>query len=72
MIESIRYEIVSQTPSIFERIGGFTVIEKSIERFIDKCVSDKNLKEFFKPVDGKKLRDSIKNFFIFAFGGPNK
>lgn len=72
LVESLRRDIVSVTPPLIERLGGSSIIEKTVDTFMTKASNDKRVKEFFKPADNPKLRDHIKKYFILMFGGPNK
>ena len=57
--------------SIYERIGGEATIDKLIDGFYDRVLSDPELKPFFEHTSMEKQRRMQKEFFSAALGGPS-
>ena len=58
-------------PTIYEQLGGEPAMEKAVNSFYEKVLSDDELIEFFEGVNMNKLKAHQKNFFTMALGGPN-
>lgn len=59
------------TESLYEKIGGEKAIDAAVDLFYQKVLADDRIRHFFDGVDMKKQGKMQKNFFTFAFGGPN-
>jgi hemoglobin len=60
----------SETPSLYDRIGGAETIESLVESFYEKVLADPELAFYFKDKPMAKLRKMQKEFFSTATGGP--
>lgn len=57
--------------NLYSRLGGATAIDKAVDIFYRKVLSDDRIAHFFDGVDMDKQRAKQKGFLTFAFGGPN-
>ena len=55
---------------MFDRIGGGEVLNRAIEVFYQRVLSDNRVKHFFEGADMLRLRESQVAFLAFALGGP--
>ena len=63
---------MSETPSLFDRIGGEAAVDAAVDAFYVKVLADDRIKDFFTAVDMDRQRQKQKNFLTYAFGGPVK
>lgn len=58
------------SPSLYERLGGETIIDRLVTAFYVRVLADANLAPFFRhsPID--KLHAMQREFFAMATGGP--
>lgn len=59
-------------PPLTTRLGGEAVVEKIVDSFFDRILSDKRVKMFFKNTNIDTLRKLFKHFMIASLGGVNK
>ena len=57
--------------SLYSRLGGTAAIDKAVDIFYRKVLSDDRISHFFDGIDMDKQRAKQKGFLTFAFGGPN-
>jgi hemoglobin len=57
--------------TLYEKIGGEKAVDAAVDLFYQKVLADDRIKHFFDGVDMVKQGKMQKNFFTFAFGGPN-
>ncbi len=63
---------MTDTPSLYDRLGGEAAVEAAIARFYDKVMGDPSLTPFFSGLDmGKQIEKQIA-FMTMAFGGPSR
>ena len=58
--------------SLYERLGGETAVEKSVDMFYEKVLNDPLLIPFFKNTDMKKQKRMQILFLTYAFGGSQQ
>jgi hemoglobin len=58
------------TPSLYERLGGETMISALIPAFYVRVLADTELGPFFKHTELEKLHAMQREFFVMATGGP--
>lgn len=56
--------------SLFERIGGMTAVNSSVDLFYEKVLADEKLNTFFENVDMENQAGKMKAFLAYAFGAP--
>ena len=56
--------------TLYQRIGGEEVIERTVDRFYEHVLSDPLLQPFFANTSMDKLRRMQKEFFSIALDGP--
>lgn len=61
---------MTEQQSIYERIGGQATVDKLIDTFYERVLSDPELKPFFEHSAMDKQRKMQKEFFSAALGGP--
>ncbi|MBX2851207.1 MAG: group 1 truncated hemoglobin [Phycisphaeraceae bacterium] len=61
---------MSDSPSLYERIGGEAAVDAAVDKFYEKVLADDRIKDFFVAVDMDRQRAKQKNFLTYAFGGP--
>ena len=57
--------------SLFERIGGKTAVNATVDLFYQKVLADALLSPFFDSVNMKNQQAKQRGFLMMAFGGPN-
>ena len=57
--------------SLFDRLGGESIINVATELFYKKVLSDPYINTFFKDVTMSKQLEKQKSFLTKIFGGPN-
>ncbi len=63
---------MTETPSLYERIGGKDAVNAAVDIFYDKILADQRIAHFFQGVDMARQRAHQKAFLTYAFGGaPN-
>ena len=63
---------MTETPSLYERIGGKDAVNAAVDIFYDKILTDPRIADFFEGVDMGRQRAHQKAFLTYAFGGvPN-
>ena len=60
----------TDSPSLYERIGGAPVVDELIEAFYVRVLADPLLAPFFHDTPLERLRRMQKEFFAMALGGP--
>ncbi len=58
--------------SLYERLGGEAAVQKAVEIFYRKVLSDDRISDFFDGVDMDKQIAKQKGFLTMVFGGPNE
>ena len=58
-------------PSLFDQLGGSPTVEKFVESFMEKILSDNDINIFFSGVDVEKTKRHLRAFVTLALGGPN-
>lgn len=61
---------MTQSVSLYERIGGAEAVKATVALLYDKILSDPMLIPFFQDIDVDRLRSSQSAFVSMAFGGP--
>ena len=61
--------VTGASPSLLEQIGGLTAVERLVDRFVHRTISDRQLAPHFARIDAAALRQSQLAFFSEAFGG---
>ena len=56
--------------SIYHQIGGEPVLNAAVDLFYEKVLADKRIKQFFDGTDMSRLRETQKQFLMYALGGP--
>jgi len=59
------------TQTLFEQIGGEAAVDKAVDIFYRKVLSDESISHFFDDVDMERQAAKQKAFLTMAFGGPN-
>jgi truncated hemoglobin YjbI len=62
----------NQQKSLYDQLGGEATVDKAVELFYQKVLSDEDLLEFFVEVNMDQLKRHQKRFFTLAMGGPNE
>ena len=62
---------LSNSKSIYERIGGEAAISAAVELFYQKQTTDIRVRGYFKGIDLSKLHCNQKAFLAKVFGGPD-
>lgn len=63
----------SETPSVYERMGGYDVIAAFIDDFISRFDADAELRPFLRGLnasEGVRVRQHLIDFFCAQTGGP--
>jgi len=60
----------TQSPSLFDQLGGQPAIEAAVDIFYRKVLVDDRISRFFEGVDMDRQRSKQKAFLTMAFGGP--
>lgn len=58
--------------TLFERLGGQKAVDAAVDILYDRVLMDDRIKHFFDDVDTERLRNKMKAFLSFAFGGESK
>ncbi|MFC4766553.1 group I truncated hemoglobin [Effusibacillus consociatus] len=58
--------------TLYEQLGGQEAIQKVVERFYEKILSDDTINHFFKETDMKKQIRHQTLFLTWVTGGPNQ
>jgi len=61
---------MSDSPTLYERLGGEDMISNLIPAFYVKVLADAELAPFFRHTAIEKLHDMQRDFFAMATGGP--
>ncbi|AEI46241.1 group I truncated hemoglobin [Paenibacillus mucilaginosus] len=61
---------MSQSESIYEKLGGEAAIGAVVDIFYKKVLADDTVNGFFKDTDMEKQRRHQTKFLSFALGGP--
>ncbi len=56
--------------SLFERIGGMTIVNQSVNLFYEKVLADEKINSFFENVDMENQSGKMKAFLAYTFGAP--
>ena len=64
-------QATTETPSLYERLGGEAAVDAAVDVFYDKVLSDYRINRYFEKSDMAKQAAHLKAFLTFAFGGPN-
>ena len=62
---------MTQSQSLFEKIGGEPAVEAAVDLFYRKVLNDERVSRFFEDVDMEGQRAKQKSFLTMVFGGPN-
>lgn len=62
---------MSETPSLYEQLGGEAAVNAAVEIFYRKVLADHRINRFFDKSDMDKQIAKQKSFLTMAFGGPN-
>jgi two-component system chemotaxis sensor kinase CheA len=57
--------------SLYDRVGGMSVIDSVVEVFVGRAATDDRLKSFFDGVNLDLLQGSLREFFSNKVGGPD-
>jgi hemoglobin len=57
--------------SIYHELGGADAVEKAVDIFYRKMLSDPRVASYFDSVDMDRQRAKQKAFLTMVFGGPN-
>jgi len=58
--------------SLYERLGGEAAIDKAVDIFYRKVLTDDRISGFFDDVDMDRQANKQKAFLTMVFGGPNQ
>ncbi|MFN0066708.1 MAG: group I truncated hemoglobin [Limisphaerales bacterium] len=61
---------MSESTSLYDRIGGETTIRALVDAFYERILNDPELAPFFRQVPVGRLRRMQHEFFSAALGGP--
>lgn len=61
----------TQSPSLFDQLGGAAAVDAAVDIFYRKVLSDDRVSRFFEGVDMDRQRGKQKAFLTMAFGGPH-
>jgi two-component system chemotaxis sensor kinase CheA len=61
----------AKTGSLYDRVGGMSVIDSVVEVFVGRVAADERLKVFFEGCNLDVLQGSLREFFSNKFGGPD-
>ncbi len=61
---------VTNTPTLFERLGGSASIDVAVDQFYERLLDDTELASFFEGVPMGRQRAHQKAFLTMALGGP--
>lgn len=57
--------------SIYEQLGGAAAIEKAVDLFYRRMLSDERVAEYFDGIDMERQAAKQKAFLTMVLGGPN-
>ncbi|HEY0634176.1 MAG TPA: group 1 truncated hemoglobin [Gammaproteobacteria bacterium] len=57
--------------TLYQRLGGEAAVDKAVDIFYRKVLSDELVNGFFDSVDMDKQAAKQKSFLTMVFGGPN-
>lgn len=73
IIEAMRGEVIKRPPTLYERLGGETVIPMCINVFVKKLCKDPKIGGFFEgKIDSEKHSARLTEFFTMLTGGYDK
>ena len=58
--------------SIYEELGGAAAVDKAVDIFYRKMLSDPRVADYFETVDMDRQRAKQSAFLTMVFGGPNQ
>ncbi|HDP88475.1 MAG TPA: group 1 truncated hemoglobin [Thioalkalivibrio sp.] len=58
--------------TLYERLGGEAAIDKAVDIFYRKVLTDDRINGFFDDVDMERQANKQKAFLTMVFGGPNQ
>jgi hemoglobin len=61
----------TQTPSLYEQLGGEAAVNLAVDIFYRKVLGDDRISHFFEDVDMTRQAAKQKAFLTMAFGGPH-
>jgi hemoglobin len=61
---------LTNTPTLFERLGGSASIDVAVDQFYERLLDDAELASFFDGVPMARQRAHQKAFLTMALGGP--
>ena len=61
---------MSETSTLYDRIGGEAAVNAAVDKFYEKVLADQRIARFFVSVDMDRQRQKQKMFLTYAFGGP--
>ena len=59
-----------QDESLYQRLGGASMIERAVDGFYLKVLADDRVRRFFDDIDMDTQRARQRDFLIYALGGP--
>ena len=62
---------MTETKSLYERIGGTAAIDAAVDVFYRKVLTDDRISHLFDTVDMERQHIKQKAFLTMALGGPN-
>ena len=62
--------MVSNSNSLFEKIGGMQAVDVAVNVFYDHVINDDRINHFFRWVDMETQSYKMKNFLAYALGAP--
>ncbi len=60
-----------QATTLYERIGGDAIVDKAVDIFYKKVLTDERISSFFEHIDIVSHIIKQKKFLTMMFGGPN-
>jgi hemoglobin len=63
--------VATQSPSLYEQLGGSAAVDAAVDIFYRKVLSDDRISHFFDDVDMERQAAKQKAFLTMAFGGPH-
>ena len=57
--------------SLYERMGGETIVDATVDLFYTKVLRDERVSRFFDTTDMEVQRAKQKSFLTMVYGGPN-
>ena len=59
------------TTSLYEKMGGETIVDATVDLFYRKVLRDERVSRFFDTTDMEVQRAKQKSFLTMVYGGPN-